>query len=1793
MPRRMFIVLLPFVACLTFAHGTEPWFDSTRYSKLNADQKKWIEEREPIRNRIYKLDETDSDAAINLTRQVLKRDLAVFGEEHEEMAKALYFVSGRFYRAGEFQTALDLKRAEMDMYGKLFGKNNWRYRSADFKLYMWQQVTQQGRRDVRSVYGDAWNADSTGGEFYDVGKYREAAAEYELAARHLSRVGKAIGLPDDENVEMAKILLHAGKSYLELANYDKADQAIRASLAVVKKVYGDEHPVYADTLLWLANNHQRRGETPQAELAFRDALAVFEKAYDYPHRDQVSALLDLGRVYSDQKKYGLAEQTYLRAQKLLKEVDDPYTRSRLTVTIGLCSVARNTNRLDEAEKHAREAIEFAKETYKEVSQDWVNAAQELSVVLGQKKKYAEALELSEKAMTNQIQVTGGRHPYAAIVAHATAGLRRSNGKLTEAEELYRGVLSNYRRNYGDRYPSTINTLNNLCDTLTDIRNSKIKDNKLDEARNVHKSMTDIRVEVLTGGHWAAVGDRLKLAYFEDLLKKTEEERKDLVEADRNAVEVEALLKENKFKEALPLAEQVVKARTALPAGSLMLAEARARLGFIQNQLGDYAKSEESYRACLDRYVKLFEGTLIPPIAAQGYQRLGEQTKRRGELATSLEFHNFARELYRRHYGKRSIDYLNISRDIIDTRIRLSDLTGLEADSRELVDLSTKQLGPDHSTTQANLNDLATVLSLTNQPALAEKIVVELVAKSKPAAGPPSKEHLNYMNNLGLVRSQTGKFDEAAQMFEQCASVYGDQVSTSDASYAAYVSNQATARWEAGQIDKAEPLLRQAIALNAKLNLKHEKLIDRLIALLNQRAGQQLASGKMDEARKLLDETVALAKKEYGNKHPNTLLAEARAKDLAQLTASASLIQKAESEAALGKYTDAFKTLESARAIREKLLTAEHPETAAVSLAIGKLLLETGDEAKAEETLEKAAALLTKSNRQPEAGLASSYLGLAKTRRGRCAQATEVQAGVEVLSRVQADHPLAYAEALLVRSEWLLDSGDAPEAESTISKVAAIRSTLLFKLVSRAYFLKARIALTVGDDQVATQMAVKAVEMTGKANGEASVPFADALALQGLIALKMGNLSDAEKLIGRAIQIRKTALPANHPALAANLYTSARLAEEKRDYDDAVRDLQLALAIREKEKGDVSEILFSLATVLHKQVKLPEAGDAYLKHLETMHQFRTSLMALQTDFPLMQLGMRTRASFDRLLSLPPRPTRDELVYNHLLRLKGAASERASLLHAARNRPELAVLFRQHEELAIRLATTATRIPFAEERAWWYARTEALTDQWERLEREILSRAMVEAPKRANYDDVRKALPAKSVLVDFVEYSHFAPREKGSGWNDDRRLIAFIVRPDKPLQRLEMGSAGEIGFAIQSWRKVIKRFNELLFVVESGKSSKEDQSELQNAGKDYDDRTNDLFNLIWKKLAPAFEGIETAYVSPDGEMALMPFGALTVTGDTFALEKYNVIVVPVPGTLPRALAAKGSDKTTLLAMGGIDFNATPEKIIEKAPVIFAKKDQFLGSVLFDRPGLNFLLQTGPEVQGITKTYRARFNESAAVLRMAREATENEYRNYVGQSSGVHLATHGFFIPKLVRGGFERIPNSAVHLSAPGNGALPRILYEPGLFSGLTLAGASEANDYDQDDGILWSFEIASRDLRHVNLAVLSACDTADGIVVPGEGVVGVQRAFHLAGARNVISTLWPVNDLVARQAMERMYVNIHDKKMSTAEALREAQLWLMYAGRQKIKKENDPKYPQVSSRYFFPRVWAPFVLSLDAR
>jgi CHAT domain-containing protein len=203
----------------------------------------------------------------------------------------------------------------------------------------------------------------------------------------------------------------------------------------------------------------------------------------------------------------------------------------------------------------------------------------------------------------------------------------------------------------------------------------------------------------------------------------------------------------------------------------------------------------------------------------------------------------------------------------------------------------------------------------------------------------------------------------------------------------------------------------------------------------------------------------------------------------------------------------------------------------------------------------------------------------------------------------------------------------------------------------------------------------------------------------------------------------------------------------------------------------------------------------------------------------------------------------------------------------------------------------------------------------------------------------------------------------------------------------------------------------------------------------------------------------------------------------------------------------------------------------------------------------------------------------------ATEKSVKTLSSGHQVLHLATHGFFLEDrcaAASNSRDEAQRGVGGVATAGGQATPVSSENPLLLSGLALAGANRHDTVgpDEEDGILTAEEIASLDLSGTECAVLSACETGVGQVRASEGVLGLRRAFQIAGARTVIMSLWSVEDESTSRWMREFYDARLSDDLSTAEAAREASLSVLRARRARGQKDG-------------PLYWGAFVATGDWR
>ena len=285
---------------------------------------------------------------------------------------------------------------------------------------------------------------------------------------------------------------------------------------------------------------------------------------------------------------------------------------------------------------------------------------------------------------------------------------------------------------------------------------------------------------------------------------------------------------------------------------------------------------------------------------------------------------------------------------------------------------------------------------------------------------------------------------------------------------------------------------------------------------------------------------------------------------------------------------------------------------------------------------------------------------------------------------------------------------------------------------------------------------------------------------------------------------------------------------------------------------------------------------------------------------------------------------------------------------------------------------------------------------------------------------------------------------------------------------------------------------------------------------------LYSVLLGPAAPTLRGKPRLLIAPDGPLYLLPFEALltedrgsTYTNLPYLLRRFAISYVPSASVLADLRKSRPAENSTksFLAFADPSYQSMAKGAL-RGPS---------GTTLAQLP------ESGQEVKRIAGL----FPPTKSVLYLGREATKKnvDQNPFLRSTPRIHFALHGTV-----------------------NEARPEL-------SGLELS-----------DGRLRVPEIFNLKMN-ADLLTLSACETALGREVHGEGVIGLTRAFLYAGARSIVVSLWPVAERSTPDLMYNMYRSLAAGK---AEALRRAKLEMISSG-----KFSEPYY------------WAPFILSGDPR
>lgn len=335
--------------------------------------------------------------------------------------------------------------------------------------------------------------------------------------------------------------------------------------------------------------------------------------------------------------------------------------------------------------------------------------------------------------------------------------------------------------------------------------------------------------------------------------------------------------------------------------------------------------------------------------------------------------------------------------------------------------------------------------------------------------------------------------------------------------------------------------------------------------------------------------------------------------------------------------------------------------------------------------------------------------------------------------------------------------------------------------------------------------------------------------------------------------------------------------------------------------------------------------------------------------------------------------------------------------------------------------------------------------------------------------------------------------------------------------------------------------------------------------FEDVRNELYEKLIVPALPHLKGTKQLLIVPDGNLAFLPFDILRKNEDAKMLCQQFALALSPSVSVSMLADSTRNEGLSMLAFGAAWYDANMSA--EEHRRTFSTQDMERGkkrgfalptenvpvATLYSDVPADYFRQRKLRWQDLPGTLAelAVLKEKAVGKKKYAEYVQDNASEYtlkqlsksgaLAQYPILHFACHGYFD--------RNYSNMSSILFSEVSGKLDGVSTE---------------------DGYLTIPEVATLNLD-ADMVCLSACETGLGTAQAGDGMMGLPRAFMVAGSRHVGATLWSVDDTVTADFMARMYKKIEKNGMTYAQAYRQTKTEFI--------KSDDCAHP-----YY----WAAFVL-----
>ncbi len=687
-------------------------------------------------------------------------------------------------------------------------------------------------------------------------------------------------------------------------------------------------------------------------------------------------------------------------------------------------------------------------------------------------------------------------------------------------------------------------------------------------------------------------------------------------------------------------------------------------------------------------------------------------------------------------------------------------------------------------------------------------------------------------------------------------------------------------------------------------------------------------------------------------------------------------------------------------------------------------------------------------------------------------------------------------------------------------------------------------------------------------------FLDYLAI---LTAKTGHNEEAEKLFKDALSRRESMKLMDRDDYALNLMNLGAHYVDQKKYNEAFPLIEkaatLILTIYGKSHPTYAKVLISLANIQSKRNESGNASSNYLEAIQILQKAlgRDHIESFQAQFTYAQF-LRKQGKKEEAISIYKKI--DQIPRLYLKRATRFLSEKElsekveeykSYIHEIysflREFPTDADLSNIAYNLSLYyrgfILSSMQRIRLNMLKA---QKVSDARDEIVSLHRQLENELNKPITERVSISEIEMLISEKESEIA-SKIGSFSDEERIINWEDVRMALGnneaaleFIVFPDSRSGDSMMYGALILNYELQNPVYIdLCQESEIVSILKSNPNrTSEYISTLYNFSNRGAtvvlEKSKTLMDLIWSPLQSVLSGARKLYLVPDGLLNRVAFAAIPTALETVIADSIELVylsstkqIVPVDH---RILAYS---ETATLVIGGVLYDTETNEIVVSRTTSGKLQNQW--------QYLPWAEKESKEVAAILKkaNFRVSYLEGT-------NASESRVVDSLEKTRGyrvLHFATHGYFSN-----------NRDDENSSTSN------FYGGGMMnSAIVLSGANKQKntliDNEMNDGLLSAYAISKLDLAQTELVVLSACETALGDIREVEGVYGMQRAFKLAGANQLIMSLWQIPDRETKDFMSGFYKNWLTDNSSIRDAFYKTQM-------------------EFRNRFVNPYQWAGFVL-----